>query len=100
MKHKGLNQVISAATVSDRFCSTLLRDPAQALAGGYYGQSFALTPEERDLVVGLQARRLEDLAEQIHSWMQFGGNGCNGNGHGRNGYQRQHLAVADLDRAW
>jgi hypothetical protein len=115
MKHKGLNQVISAATVNHRFCSTLLRDPAQALAAGYFGQSFSLTPEERDLVIGIQAQHLEDLAEQVHCWMQFGGNGHNGNGHngngqnghghnghgqnghghGKNGYLRQRLAMAD-----
>lgn len=86
MKHKGLNQLVSAATVNGRFCSTLLRDPAQALAVGYFGHSFSLTPEERDLVIGIQAQRLEDFAAQIYSWMRLGGNGHNRNGHNGNGH--------------
>jgi hypothetical protein len=100
MKHKGLNLLLSAATVNRRFCTTLLDDPAQALAAGYFGQTFSLTPEERDMVIGIQAQHLEDLAEQIHCWMQFNGNGRNGNGNGRNGHYRQQLAVAQLDPAW
>lgn len=86
MKHRGLNQLLSAATVNDRFCTTLLRNPAQALATGYFGHSFSLTPEERDLVVGIQAQRLEDFAQQIHCWMRIDGNGHNGNGHNGNGH--------------
>lgn len=91
MKHKGLNQLVSAATVNGRFCSALLRNPSQALAVGYFGHSFSLTPEERDLVVGIQAQRLEDFAAQVYSWMRLGGqtptgNGHNGNGHNGNGH--------------
>jgi hypothetical protein len=83
MKHKALNQVLCAAVVNDRFRQTLLRDPAQAISGGYQGQNFALTSEERDLVTGIQARQLEDFANQIYHWVS--GNG-NGNGHG-NGHR-------------
>jgi hypothetical protein len=123
MKHKGLNQLVSAATVNGRFCSTLLRDPAQALAAGYFGHSFSLTPEERDLVIGIQAHRLEDFAAQIYSWMRLGGKGHDGNGHNGNGYngngyngnghngnngnghttqgqQRQMSGLLELDRIW
>jgi hypothetical protein len=104
MKYKGLNQLLCAATVNDRFRSTLLRDPAQALAVGYFDHTFSLTSEERDLVVGIQAQRLEDFAEQVYCWMQSGGNGHNGNGHngnGRNGngHQKQLLGLVDLYRA-
>lgn len=112
MKHKGLNQLLSAATINDQFCSILLRDPAQALATGYFGYSFSLTPEERDLVMGIQVQRLEDFAAQIHCWMGGNGNGHNGNGnghngngnghngndHGSNGHQPQHFGLATLDR--
>lgn len=97
MKHKGLNQLLSAATINNRFCDTLLHDPAEALTAGYFGQAFSLTPEERDLVIGIHAQRLEDFAEQIHCWMRLNRNGHSGNGHGNNGYQRQRFGLVNLD---
>ena len=57
MKHKSLNQLLCAATVNARFRETLLRDPAKALASGYFDHSFTLTQEEKDMVVGIQAHR-------------------------------------------
>lgn len=68
MKHKSLNQLLCAAVINGRFRETLLRDPAQALASGYYEHSFSLTAEERDLVMGIRAQKLEDFAEQVHRW--------------------------------
>ena len=82
MKHRGLNQLLCAAVVNDRFRQTLLLDPAQALSGGYLDQSFALTPEERDMVIGIQAKKLEDFAAQVYHWVSGNGNGHNGNGNG------------------
>lgn len=89
IQHKSLNQLLCAATVNGRFREMLLRDPAQAIATGYFEHSFCLTPEERDLVVGIRAGKLEDFAAQVYHWMS--GNGHNGyggaNGHnGLNGY--------------
>ncbi len=69
MKHKSLNQLLCAAVINGRFRETLLRDPAQALASGYYEHSFSLTAEERDLVMGIRAQKLEDFAEQVHRWI-------------------------------
>jgi hypothetical protein len=83
MKHKDLNQLLCAAVVNDRFRETLLRDPAQAIASGFMGHNFFLTSEERDLVIGIQAQQLEDLAAQVYHWIS--GNGHNGNGHKGNG---------------
>lgn len=74
MKHKSLNQLVCAAMINSRFRETLLRDPAQALASGYYEHSFALTAEERDLVLGIRAQKLEDFADQVHRWIS--GNTC------------------------
>ena len=100
MKHKSLNQLLCAATVNGRFCDTLLSDPARAIASGYFGHSFSLTPDERDFVVGIQAQRLEDFAAQVYQWISgnahahnahgqsvngHNGNGHNGNGHNGNG---------------
>lgn len=100
MKHKSLNQLLCAATVNTRFRETLLRDPAKAIAAGYFDQTFCLTPEERDLVTGIQARQLEDFAAQVYQWISIksNGNGHNGNGYkmngnGRNGNGRVHEPV-------
>ena len=105
MQHKGLNQLLCAAVVNNGFRESLLRNPAQALAAGYFGQSFSLTAEERDLVTRIKAQKLEDFAGQIHRWINgesighiqsvnaysvngHNGNGRNGNGHNGNGNGR------------
>jgi hypothetical protein len=85
IQHKSLNQLLCAATVNGRFRDMLLRDPAQAIATGYFDHSFSLTPEERDLVVGIRAGKLEDFAAQVYHWMSGNGNGYNGT-NGRNGH--------------
>jgi hypothetical protein len=86
MKHKGLNQLLCAATVNNRFCETLLRNPAQALATGYLDHTFSLTPEERELVVGIQAQKLDEFAAEVYHWISSNGNG-NGNGRNGNGHR-------------
>jgi hypothetical protein len=97
MEHKGLNQLLCAATVNGRFRNILLRDPAQALAIGYFDHTFSLTPEERQLVVNIQAQRLEDFAAEVHHWLQSksNGNGHNGNGHNGNG-NLKNLGLVEL----
>jgi len=75
MPHKGLNQLLCAATVNRRFRESLLRNPAQAIATGYFNHSFALTPEEQQLVTGIQAQQLEDFAAQVYCWISADGNG-------------------------
>lgn len=85
MKHKSLNQLLCAATVNTRFRETLLRDPAKAIAAGYFDHSFTLTQEEKDLLVGIQAHRLEDFAAQVYHWISTSSNGYNGNGLNGNG---------------
>lgn len=83
MKHENLFQLVCAATINSRFRETLLHDPVQALSAGYLGHTFSLTPEEWELVVGIQAQELEDFAAQVHCWVLSNGNGNkrNGNGH-------------------
>ena len=75
MPHKGLNQLLCAAAVNRRFRESLLRNPAQAIAMGYYNYTFALTPEEQTLVTGIQAQQLEDFAAQVYCWISTDGNG-------------------------
>jgi hypothetical protein len=60
-----LSRLLSAAVVNQRFCRLLLSNPATALATGYNGESFRLAKEEKDLVLSIQAKTLEDFARQI-----------------------------------
>ena len=69
MQHKGLNQLLCAALVNRDFRETLLRSPALALATGYYDHTFALTSQERELVLDIKAQRIEDFAAQVHHWI-------------------------------
>lgn len=87
MKHKSLNQLLCAATVNVRFREALLRNPAQAIATGYFDHTFSLTSEERDLVVGIQAQCLEDLAAQVYQWISGGADAHGYSGNGRNGHK-------------
>jgi hypothetical protein len=73
MKHKGLNQLLCAAVVNERFRDMLLHHPARAIAMGYLDHTFPLTPEEHELVMGIRAERLEDFAAAVHGWIS--GNG-------------------------
>ena len=98
MKHRSLNQLLCAATVNGRFCETLLRNPAQAIAVGYFNHSFALTPEEQEMVVSIRAQRLEDFAAEIYHWISASGNG-NGNGNG-NGYKPVMSVLPEAIPAW
>jgi hypothetical protein len=74
MKHTSLNQLLCAAAINRQFREVLLRDPAQALATGYQGQTFALSPEERQVVTGIQAEHLADFAAQVYGWMSASDN--------------------------
>ena len=94
MNHKSLNQLVCAATINARFRETLLNDPSKAIASGYFGHSFALTQEERDLVLGIRAKGLEDFAAQVYNFVSGSGDSAVPvryvrSDHGRNGNGRQ-----------
>lgn len=74
--NREVSKLLTAAVVSKAFCHLLLTDPAQALEDGYNGMRFALTTQEKELLLSIQATSLSELASQISS--------CNGsrNGHG------------------
>ena len=105
MNHRSLNELLCAATVNVRFRETLLRDPARAIAAGYFDHSFALTQEERELVVSIHAQGLEDFAAQVYNFIAGNGqsvtlsrngqNGQNGNGRNGNGRKKELLHTAD-----
>lgn len=60
-----LSRLITAAVVNQKFCNLLLASPAIALAAGYNGESFRLTPGEQELVVSIRASSLTDFAIQV-----------------------------------
>lgn len=62
---KELGKLLCAATVSLDFCQRLLTAPNQALDDGYNGESFKLTPQERAVVLSLEASSLADFARQL-----------------------------------
>lgn len=62
---KELGKLLCAATVSLDFCQRLLTSPNQALDDGYNGESFKLTPQERAVVLSLEASSLADFARQL-----------------------------------
>lgn len=95
MKHKALNQLLCAATINGRFRETLLRNPALAVSTGYHDHAFALTSEERDLVIGIKAQRLEDFAAQVYHWISGNGNEHNGNVETVHAPQYDSLTAAD-----
>ncbi|HXF60440.1 MAG TPA: hypothetical protein VNK95_02415 [Caldilineaceae bacterium] len=70
MLSRNLSRLISAAVVSPRFCQLLLSDPAAALAAGYNGESFLLTPAEYEVVTSLRVNSIRDFAVQLLHMLQ------------------------------
>jgi hypothetical protein len=62
---KNLNRLLSAAVVSPRFRSLLLSDPVAALAAGYNGETFQLTPVEYAAVTSLRVSTIREFAAQL-----------------------------------
>ncbi|HSM54562.1 MAG TPA: hypothetical protein VK879_00270 [Candidatus Sulfomarinibacteraceae bacterium] len=73
--NREVSKLLTAAVVSKAFCQLLLTNPAQALEDGYNGMRFALTNQEKELLLSIQATSLPELATQISSQ--------NGNGVGQ-----------------
>jgi hypothetical protein len=67
-----MSRLVTAAVVNKKFCDLLLTSPAAALAAGYNGESFYLTPQEQEVVISIRASSLTDFAIQL-----------TGNGHKR-----------------
>jgi hypothetical protein len=62
---KNINRLLSAAVVSPRFQQLLLNDPIAALALGYNGEKFHLTPAEYAAVTSLRVNSIRDFAAQL-----------------------------------
>jgi hypothetical protein len=65
--NKEVSKLLTAAVVSRTFCQLLLTNPAQALEDGYNGMRFALTNQEKELLLSIRASSLPELASQISS---------------------------------
>ncbi len=62
----GLHRLFAAAIVSDQFRATLLREPEEALAKGYLGQTFPLTDQEKRIIKTIRAENLTDFAQKVN----------------------------------
>jgi len=65
-ERNGLHRLFAAAIVSDQFRTTLLREPEQALANGYLGQTFTLTDHEKMIIQNVRAENLTDFAQKVN----------------------------------
>lgn len=68
---KNLNRLLSAAVVSPRFQRLLLTDPVAALATGYNGENFHLTPAEYSAVTSLRVNSVRDFAAQLLRMLSY-----------------------------
>jgi hypothetical protein len=66
VERSGLHRLFAAAIVSDQFRATLLREPEQALANGYLGQTFTLTDQEKSIIRTIRAKNLTDFAQKVN----------------------------------
>ena len=66
MDRSGIHRVFTAAIVNSQFREKLLREPEMALAGGYLGQTFALTDQERTIISNVRASNLTDFAQKVN----------------------------------
>lgn len=59
------DRLMAAATVSQELCQLLLTQPSLAIAVDYEGEKFNFSPDERQIVLSIRARTLEEFAEQL-----------------------------------
>lgn len=62
----GLHRLFTAAIVNSQFREKLLTEPELALAGGYLGQAFALSDQEKTIISSVRARDLTDFAQKVN----------------------------------
>lgn len=62
----GLHRLFTAAIVNSQFREKLLTEPELALAGGYLGQSFSLSDQEKIIISNVRARDLTDFAQKVN----------------------------------
>lgn len=65
-----LNRLLSAAIVSKSFRNMLLNDPEIAVASGYQGETFNLSPEDQNWLYSIRPANLVDLAANMVAYQQ------------------------------
>ena len=68
----GLHRLFAAAVVSNQFRAKLLSEPEAAMTGGYLGQTFALTDQEKKIIKTVQANNLTDFAQKVNQALKGG----------------------------
>lgn len=63
--NREVNRLLSAAVINERFRHLLLSDAKTALEMGFNGETFSLSPEERERVLSIRATSLQSFAEQL-----------------------------------
>lgn len=65
------SRLTAAAVVSAKFRQLLLSNPAQAIAAGFQGETFHFSPSERQLLLSIKARTLEEFALKLVFHLRF-----------------------------
>lgn len=65
-----LNRLLSAAVVSKSFRNMLLANPEIAVASGYQGETFNLSPEDQSWLYSIRPANLVDLAANMVAYQQ------------------------------
>lgn len=65
-ERSGLHRLFSAAIVNRQFREKLLAEPEKAVAGGYLGQTFALSEQEKTIISNVRASDLTDFAQKVN----------------------------------
>ena len=65
-----LNRLLSAAVVSKSFRNMLLTNPEIAVASGYQGETFNLSPEDQNWLYSSRSASLVDLAANMVAYQQ------------------------------
>ncbi|PWB69882.1 MAG: hypothetical protein C3F07_18240 [Anaerolineales bacterium] len=65
-QRSGLHRLLTAAIVNSQFREKLLNEPETALAGGYLGQAFILTEQEKAIIKTVRAKDLTDFAQKVN----------------------------------
>jgi hypothetical protein len=59
------SRILSAAVINSGFRNMLLRDPAKAVSGGYSGERFHLSREDKNRLSSIHASSLAEFAAQL-----------------------------------
>lgn len=65
------SRILSAAVVNARFRQALLKNPGQAISGGYRGEKFNLGNEEQKKLAAIRANNLAEFASQMSQVQQY-----------------------------